>query len=338
MTPFRRFLLALFLILFIIAFGTTGFILIEGWSLDDSLYMTFLTISTVGFSEVHPLSSDGRYFMITLIVISVLTIGYTITTLISFIFEGHFLQTMKERRMKHFLSQIKDHFIICGFGDVGRETAEEFLNKKILFVVVDKAVAEVDKSRYPNINFIEGDASEEEILEKAGILKARGLISCLPEDQQNVFTVLTARQMKSDLKIVSKASDDRTVKKLEKAGADRVISPSQIAGRRLASVSIKPSIVNFLDILSRGGDESIRLEAVKIEAGSSLIGQSLKESNIGQYTGAVIIGILNPDGSTRVNQSAMASLSAIRLQEGDELIALGNEEQIRNLDKFTRKS
>ncbi|OQY35562.1 MAG: hypothetical protein B6241_01260 [Spirochaetaceae bacterium 4572_59] len=335
MSPLKRFFLAVFLIFFIIGFGSFGFMTIENWSWDDSIYMTVLTISTVGFSEVHPLSREGRYFMILLIVFSLLTIGYIITTLMSFLFEGHFIQTMKERRMKHFLGQIKDHYIICGFGDVGKEAAREFMRIKVPFVVVDKNVEAIDKSRYPDVIFIEGDASEEEILEKGRILKAKGFISCLPEDPQNVFTVLTARQMNSSLNIVAKASDERTVKKLEKAGADRVISPSQIAGRRLASVSVQPAIVNFLDVLSTsGGKGDIRIESVKIHKGSSLIGKSLKESNIGQFTGAIIIGILNPEGEARINESSMASLSSILLQKEDKLIALGNEEQISLLNRF----
>ncbi len=335
MNPLKRFLLAVFLILFIIGLGSYGFMAIEDWSWDDSLYMTFLTISTVGFSEVHPLSPQGRHFMILLIIISLLTIGYVITTVISFLFEGHFLKTMKERRMKLFLGQMKDHYIICGFGDVGKEAVGELLRMKVPFLVIDKNVDTIDKTRYPEVIFVEGDASEEEVLEKARIHKARGFISCLPEDPQNVFTVLTARQMNTTLHIVSKASDNRTVKKLEKAGADRVISPSQIAGRRLASVSVNPTIVNFLEVLSTGGgDEHIRLEAVKIKPGSELIGKSLRESNIGQYTGAIIIGILNPVGQARINEGNMASLSSIELQEGDQLIALGNEEQIHHLWKF----
>jgi len=334
MSPFRRFLLALFLILFIIGFGSWGFMMIEGWSWDDSVYMTFLTISTIGFTEVHPLSTEGRYYMIGLIIVSLTIIGYTITTLLSFIFEGHFLQSVKERRMLNFLNQVKNHFIICGFGDVGKETAQEFLRIKLPFIVIDRHADDLEKSRYPEITFITGDASEEEILEKAGIHKAKGFISCLPDDPQNVFIVLTARQMNPSLHIVSKASDERTVKKLKMAGADRVISPSQIAGRRMASLSAKPAIVNFLEILSSGGDDSIRLKSVRILSGSKLIEKTLRESNIGQFTGAIIIGILNSEGSTKTNLSSMASLSSIMLQEGDELLALGNDEQIKNLNSF----
>jgi len=338
MSPFRRFLMALFLIFLLLAVGVAGYMSIQGWSFGDSLYMTFLTISTVGFREVHPLSPGGRNFTMIFIVVSILTVGFTLTTLISFIFEGQIVQTVKERRMKRFLAVIKDHYIICGFGDVGRESAEEFLRKKIRFVVIDRQVTEQDSQRYPDILFVPGDATEEEVLEEAKIRKARGLVSCLPEDQQNVFTVLTARQLKPELHIVAKASGDRAVKKLEKAGADRVVSPKQIAGRRLASMTLNPGIVNFLEVLSSGGDETMRLESVRIGHGASLIGKSLREANIGQYTGAIIIGILDSSGRARINHDALATLSALELQEGDELVALGNDEQLAHLHKFARST
>jgi len=336
MSSLRRFLLALFLLLMLVSLGTVGFRLIEGWSVPDSLYMTFLTISTVGFAEVHPLSEAGRSFVIVFIIVSILTIGFTLTTLISFIFEGQIMETVKERRMKKILALIKDHYIICGFGDVGKETANEFLRKKTRFLVVDRDLDESETSRYPDITFVHGDAADEEVLEEGKIHRAKGLVACLPDDQQNVFTVLTARQLNPDLHIVSKASDERTVKKLQKAGANRVVSPKQIAGSRLASMSINPRIVNFLEVLSSGGDESMRIESIRIPKGSPLIDKSLRESNIGQYTGAIIIGILSPEGETRTNHSSLANLSSLKLEEGDELVALGSEEQLALLDKFTR--
>jgi len=336
MSPHIRFFFALCVIILIIAFGTVGFMTIEGWSLADSLYMTFLTISTIGFSEVHPLSSAGRHFVIIYIILSVMTVGYTITVLLSFLFEGQFRATLQERRMKRFLSNVKDHFIICGFGDVGKETADEFQRRKVRFVVVDRATPDADRERFPQVTFVQGDATEEETLERAGIMRAKGVIVCLPEDQQNVFTVLTARQQNPKLMIVSQASEERTVSKLQKAGADRVISPKQIAGRRLAALSIRPSIVNFLEVLSSGGDETVRIESVRIRSGSSLIGRSLKECGVGEHTGAIIIGILDTTGRAKVNAATMANLASIRLKEEDNLVALGSEEQIQELVRFVR--
>lgn len=308
--------------------------MIEGWTLNESLYMTFVTISTVGFGEVHPLSPDGRIFMIIFLTISIFTVGFTLTALLSFFFEGHIKVTMKERHMKRLISLIKDHYIICGFGDVGRETAAEFVKKKIPFLIVDNDISESEKELYSDYVFIEGDATEESVLEEARILKARGLVSCLSNDQQNVYTVLTARQQNNRLRIVAKASDERAVRKLKTAGADRVILPKQIAGRRLATVCTHPSIVDFLDILSSGGDELMHIESIEIDERSPLNGKSLKESNIGQYTGAIIIGILDSLGKTRMNNTSLASLSSIGLQTGNKLIALGNDEQIKSLKKF----
>jgi len=308
--------------------------IIEGWTFDESLYMTFITISTVGFGEVHPLSQQGRQFMIVFLTVSILTVGFTLTALLSFIFEGHIQISMKERRMKRLLSLIKDHYIICGFGDVGRETASEFSRKKIPFIIVDNNISESERELYSDYTFIEGDATEEVILGEAKIGKAGGLVSCLSNDQQNVYTVLTARQLNNKLRIVAKASDERAVKKLQTAGADRVILPKQIAGRRLATVCTHPSIVDFLDVLSSGGDEQMRIESITISKKSHLGGMSLKESNIGQFTGAIIIGILDSLGKTKMNTTSTASLASIKLQVGDKLIALGNLDQINNLKKF----
>ena len=332
----KRFVLAVILIMIVIIIGTSGYHYIEGWTWDESLYMTFITLTTVGYGEVRPLTDTGRSFTIFFLIISILTVGYTVTTLITYIFEGQIVKSMKERRMKLFIKRLKGHFIICGFGDVGREAAEEFLRKNESFTVIDKSIEESERNKYPKISFIIGDAAEEQVLAEAKIDRARGLITCLPDDQQNVFVVLTARQMNPDLHIVSQVSENRNIQKLEKAGADRVISPKQIAGRRLASVSLQPAIVNFLDILSTGGDESIRMESFRIEKGSSLSGCSLRESNIGKNTGAIIIGIIGPDGKTRFNSSSEASLSNIILHEGDELITMGNDAQLSSFQKFLK--
>lgn len=334
MTPLQRFLLALTLIIVLIFSGISGFMILENWNFSDSLYMTFVTISTVGFAEVHPLSTQGRYFTMGLILVSLMIIGYIITTLMSFLFEGQLLHTMRERRMKHFLSQVKDHFVICGFGEVGRETANELNKNKVPFVIVDWNISEADKEKYPSYIMIDGDAADEEILSRAKIEKARGLISCLPEDPQNVFTVLTAREMNPGLNIVSRASSENSVSKLKRAGANRVITPKVIAGHRLATVSIRPSVSRFLDAIASGGKDDVHIESCKLNFDSALIGKTLRECNIGQHTGAVIIGILDSAGNLRSNKINRSTIASIELDRGDELIAMGNEEQLNSLRKF----
>ncbi len=338
LNPYRRFFMSLTFIIVLICTGILGFMFLEGWNFTDSLYMTFVTISTVGFSEVHPLSPGGRYFTVFMILVSLLIIGYLITTLVSFLFEGQLAHAVRERRMKLFLKRMKDHFIICGFGEVGKETARELSSHKMPFVIVDKDISQLDRERYGSYVIVEGDASEEEALEQAGIEKARGLISCLPDDPQNVFAVLTARQMNPGLNIVSRASHERTIQKLEKAGANQVITPKIIAGRQLAAVSIRPAVSRFLDLVATGGDdEDVHIEAFVIGRNSSLKGMTLRESNIGQHTGAVIVGILSADGYLRNRQTYRSTIASIKLEEGDQLMAMGNSEQLLALQKFIQE-
>jgi len=337
MSSNRRFAFSLLLIFIVISGGTAGYMLIEGWTFSESLYMTAITISTVGFQEAHPLSAGGQNFTIVFIAFSIFTVGYTVTTLISYIFEGQIASAMKERKMKKLLSMIKNHCIICGFGSVGRETAEEFFLKKIPFVVMERDLEMVDISRYPGYIFVEGDATEEEDLLRARIDKASGLISCLSDDHQNVFVVLTARQMNKEMQIVSRSTDEKTIEKLEKAGADRVISPQLIAGKRLAAVILQPAIVDFLDVISGRSDANLQVHSISIPGDSLLVGCTLRESNIGQHTGAIIIAIMGPNGTARTNSSTKATLSSIVLNEGDRLISLGSEEQVLALEEFCRR-
>ena len=339
MTSNRKLIFLLIFVFIVIAGGTAGYMLIEGWTFTESLYMTAITISTVGFQEAHPLSPAGQTFTVFFIAVSIFTVGYTVTTVISYVFEGQIRTVMKERRMKKMLSMIRDHYIICGFGSVGRETAEEFHLNKIPFVVMERDVELINKELYPDYIFVEGDATEEKDLEHARIGKASGLISCLSDDHQNVFVVLTARQMNREMQIVSRSTDERTIEKLKKAGADRVISPQLIAGKRLAAVILKPAIVDFLDVISGSSDADFQVHAVQIPEKSLLAGTTLRESNIGQHTGAIIIGIMGPDGVARTNSSNRATLSSIVLNSGDELISLGSKEQVAALRNFcTRKS
>jgi len=220
---------------------------------------------------------------------------------------------------------------------VGREAAYEFRRSKKKFVIVDKDPSQSDLSRDESILFLEGDAINDEVLVEAGIEKASGLISALPDDESNVFVVLTARQLNPLLLIVSQAAEERTTRKLIKAGANRVISPKKIAGRRLAALVLRPSLLNFLDVIVEGGELAMRIEEVGLASGSPLIEKSLKETGIGQRTGAIIVGINDPDGRVRINPSTTSTLSSVILGEGDVLIALGNEDQLIRLREFVRK-
>jgi voltage-gated potassium channel len=306
----------------------------EPWTITDSLYMTVITITTVGYGEVHKLSLAGRQFTIVLLFCSMLTAGYSVTTLITFIFEGQILQLMRGRRMERKISQMRDHYIICGCGVVGKEVALEFQREGVPFLIIERNPEESELARDESIVFLQGDAEDDETLIEAGIERAKGLIAALRQDEINVFVVLAARQLNPNLMIVARAAEERTVGKLERAGANRVISPYQIAGRRMASVVLRPSVVNFLDVAMEQRNMSMRMEEVRITRESARVGKALRDSGLGKQTGAIIIGIHGPDGHTRVDDSETKSLSSVVFQEGDILISMGNEEQIKSLKDF----
>lgn len=334
MRGWGRFISAFALVVLLVIGGMLGYRLIEGWSLIDSLYMAVITITTVGYGEVFPLSPEGKRFTIIFIAMSFATFGYAIGVLISYIFGGFILEQFKENRMKRHLERMKNHFIICGAGDIGREIVEELKKKGVDFVVVEKDPQSSELSSDEDVIFIAGEAEDEEVLQRANVESARGLVSVLPKDELNVFVVLTARQLNPSLKIVSIAHEESSVKKIYKAGADRVISPSMIAGKRIATLLLKPAVVDFLDIVSGGLEGEMRIEEVPIPSGSPLVGGSLKETGVGSSTGAIIVGIHSIKGRTRINPASTTSLANIKLGENDILIALGNEEQLERLKKF----
>lgn len=340
MTPSLKVLIAACSVLLLVLGGTLGYAFIEGWSISDSLYMTFITFTTVGFGEVHPLSDAGRSFTILILVVSIAVVGYSVTTLITYIFGGVFINAMRERRMNKNIRKIKDHFIICGCGNTGREVALEFKRSGVKFLAIDVDPEGSELSRDESILFIKGDAVDDEVLIEANIDNARGLVASLPDDEANLFVVLSARQLNPDLLIVSQATEKRTIQKLVKAGANRVISPKQIAGRRLASIALRPSVVNFLDVIVdgvEGVETTMRLEEVKLSDDSPIVEQTLRDAGIGQSTGALILGIHGPGGRTRVNPTSTTSIASVKLRADDTLIALGSDEQIDKLKSFVQK-
>jgi voltage-gated potassium channel len=334
MRPSVRFAVAFCLLVALVTGGTVGYMVIEGWSIGDSLYMTVITVTTVGYGEVQKLSDSGRFFTILLLLLSIAIAGYSVSTLISFIFEGQIVQLMRGRRMHRSISNLSDHYIICGCGVVGKEVALEFKHAGVPFVIIERDPDNSELGRDESILFVEGDAEEEDTLTEAGIERAKGLVAALRQDENNVFVVLTARQMQPELTIVARAAEEKTEGKLIRAGADRVISPYQIAGRRIASVILRPTVMNFLDVVVEGGDVTMRLEEVTVRGGCDLVGKALRDSGIGKRTGAIIIGIHGRDGNARVDRTSETPLSTVVIEEGDVLIALGSEDHIKTLRAY----
>ena len=332
-----RLFFSLILIVSLVVIGISGYSIIEGWTFVESLYMTFITLTTVGFSEIRPLSDAGRIFTVFYLVLGLGTAGFGISTVVGYVFEGSMVQAMRERKMELFRRKISKHYIVCGFGDVAHEVVAEFHRHKVPCVVIDKNPESAKHMPDDSFVFITGDASDEAVLEKAKISEATGLVAALPDDAGNLFVVLTARQMNEKLQIVARATDDKSAKKILKAGANRVVTPDQIAGRRMASSVLRPQVVNFLDVAVESGNLSMRIEEYQITESSPLIDKTLRDTNIGQVTGAVIFAIVGPNGDTRYNPANGMNLASVVIQEKDVLIAMGSEQQLMQLEELVGK-
>jgi voltage-gated potassium channel len=306
--------------------GTLGYMLIEKWPPLDSLYMTIITLTTVGFGEIRELSEAGRLFTIFLILFGIGTVGYGVGNLAAFLIEGRLQDLFRERRMERDIENLEDHIILCGYGQNGAHAGEELRRSGILFLVIEKDTEKVERLREEGLLVLQGDATEDETLRKAGIERAYGLITALPQDADNVYVTLTARGFNPDLTIVAMATSESAERKLLRAGANRVISPSEIGGRRMASVLIRPEVVNFLDVMMHGDDLELRLEEVRIQEGSHIVGKSIRDCRIREHTGALVIAY-RPRGKPLVVNPAAETV----LQPGDVLIVMGKEGQIEYL-------
>lgn len=293
-------------------------------------------MSTVGFREVGVLSPAGEWFTIAYITLSFTVVGFAAATVAAFVVQGELAGMMKGRRMQRQIEQLENHYILCGCGAVGREIAVEFHRAGVPFVVVEREPHEGMVPRDLDVLLVEGDATDEAVLELAGIYRARGLVAALHNDPENVFVTLTARQLNPGLQIVARASEKGTEAKLLRAGADRVISPFEIAGRRMASSVLQPNVVNFLDVITHGHGTDMRLEEVHLQPSSALVGKSLREFDLGRRTRAVIVAVHDGLGQPRTSPDIGIALAELSLQAGDILIALGSDEQIRQLEAVAR--
>ncbi len=335
MSSLVRFLLSLGLIAVVLVAGTVGYVLVEGWSPFRAFYMTVITVATVGYREMGELSRAGMGFTIVLILFGVAAVGFAVSSLTAMIVGGEIQHVFRGRKMESAIAKLKDHFIICGSGVVGREVALEFQKAGIPFVVVERDLQASELKEEPVVLFVEGDASDDGTLQRAGIERAKGLISALREDASNVFVTLTARQLNPRLLIVSRASEPGTESKLLRAGANRVVSPYQIGGHRMATVALRPSVVDFLDVVMGHGEASLRVEEVSVNPASSLVGHQVRETDIGQRTGAIVLGIQGEAGLCHLSTPGVI-LSTTVIRSGDVLFVLGNEAQINRLKEIAR--
>ena len=324
-TPRNRVIRAIFLSLSVIGFGTGGYYFLEGWSLADSLYMTIITMTTVGYGEIYPLNQDGRLFTVVLILMSVGIVGYVFSTITAFIVSGEIREAIRGRRMDKQIGALKDHVILCGVGRIGLHIAEEFVRTKTPFVVIEQDDESLEELALQNdaILYLNGDATQDDTLLDAGIKRARGLVTILGEDKDNVFVVLCARSLNPNLYIVARLVEEQNEQHLRKAGANRIVSPDAIGGTRMASVVLRPAVVEFWDEMARVTGETLRLEEIIVADYPMLSNRTLGEINIRKRTGAMVLSIKSKISGYQFNPGA-----GTRLHAEDVLIVVGASAQI----------
>ena len=321
--PLRRFRLPGVLLALALAYGTIGYILIERWSLLDSFFMTITTISTVGYGEVHPLSTAGRIFTSTLIIGGVGTMLYAFGVFAETLSEGHFIEYRRIRRVQRRIDGMRGHFIVCGYGRIGTRVVTEFEEVRRDYVVVDNNPDAVGRLRVENRVHIEGDAAAEEVLLAAGISRAKGLISAVDSDERSVYITLAARALNPDLYIVARAGQPASIRRLELAGADRVVSPYLMAGHRIAEVALRPALVDVLDNLQHGNSEN-GVEELLVGPRCPLIGRAVAEAGLLSGKAGRLLAIRRADGTLLSHPDTQALV----LAEGDLVVILGTNQQL----------
>ncbi len=325
-----RIYLALGLIVLVLTTGILGYRYITDFEWMDAIYMTAITITTVGFSEVGPLSTEGKIFTVFLIISSVFIFAFSISLISEYILSRNSLQLLKKKKVKDLIDRLSDHVIICGFGRNGIQAAERLSTYKKPFVIIEKDKEVVEKFAEEEILFVEGDANEDDVLSEAGIERAQFLIAAMPDDAANLFVVLSARQMNKGLFIISRASLATSYKKLLLAGADKVIMPDRIGGDHMASLVVMPDLITFMDQLGTEGKNTTNLEEVSLEDFKDQINcNSLRDLDLRRKTGCTIIGYIEPDGNYIINPEA-----ELQLQPKSKIIVLGRPEQIRKLHEM----
>lgn len=319
-----------FILLFCtIAFGTLGYYIIEGMPLFDAFYMTMITISTVGFSEIKPLSTPGR--IVTILIISTgITIGaYTIGTLLRMFIEGELGRLFGRRKLERNISAMRGHFIICGFGRIGSIICMELEADSIPFIIIEEDPTKNETLEKLGYLYINMDATSEEALMKAGIASAKGIVTAVRSDANNVFITLTAKDLRPDIFVLSRASDVKNEAKLIKAGASRVVSPYLLGGRRMAEVLKRPTVVDFIDIAMANRKLGLAMEEARIGDRSTLVGKNLIDSHLRQNYGVIIVAIKKTSGEMIYNP-----LPSEKLDAGDVIVVIGKKEDLKRMSEI----
>lgn len=311
-------------------FGTIGFHFVEGWSLADSLYVTVQTLTTVGYGDVPPRSGAGRTFAVVVMLIGAGGVALAISTIVQSVVKWELVSTFGQRRLTKKMGKLRDHYIICGSGRVGSHLVRDLLAANESFVVIENDQQRAAEFSQRGVNVLVSDATLEESLRDVGVEHARGLAACLPNDADNVYVVLTARDLNPKLRIVARAAEEQAEAKLLRAGANHVVAPTIIGGHRMAVALTKPAVSEFMDSIT-ANELGLGFEQVEVDAASSLVGQELRSTPIRSELDVVIISIRRQDGQIVFNPAGNAMI-----ENGDILIAIGRAESLTRLNQLAR--
>ncbi len=311
------------------AIGVIGFVLIEGYNFLEAMYMTTISVTTAGFQEVRPLTVGGRVFTMFLLITSWASFAFAITRITQFVTSGEINQYFKMRRLMNATNKLSGHVIVCGYGRNGQQASETLLVQNVPHIVIDKMENRMNKAAavHPDLLFILGDSTDDNVLRQAGIERANALITALPEDADNVFIVLSARAINPNIQIISRASNHNSIAKLRKAGANNVIMPDRIGGTHMATLVTKPDVIEFIEYLSGEEGESIHMESVPFhDLPNEIKNKTLKEVMSWKKTGVNCIGIKDPEGKFVINPP-----DDVVIEDGMKVIVLGTKWQIDHM-------
>ncbi|WP_432808869.1 potassium channel family protein [Pantanalinema sp. GBBB05] len=310
--------------------GTSWYHLVEGWRWLDAAYMTVITLATVGFMEIHPLGDRGRLFTIFLILLGVVCIGYIVNRFTDALIQGYFQEGLRLQQQRRLMDALSKHYILCGFGRMGQQIAAEFRLEGVSFVVADASPEPVQIAEQLGYLAIQADATLDETLLKLGIERAECLIAALPSDAENLYTVISAKALNANVRAIARASTEEALKKLDRAGADAVISPYITGGKRMAAAALRPQVMDFVDGILAGGDRTFYMEEFQLVASTSnYVGQTLRDAKLRSQSGALVLAIRRVDGALIVGPTADTLL-----QPDDHLICLGTDDQLRRLNQI----
>jgi voltage-gated potassium channel len=321
--PTKKLRIAILALISIFVIGTSGFHFIEGWSLTESLYTTVITLSTVGYGDFYPETAGGRFFTVILVIFGVGTMLYTIGLLTETMVEARFRSLMGRGKLEKMINKLNRHYIICGCGRIGYLICKELSQEKIDFVVIDDNPEIIQRIEDEGFIYYKGDVTQDKTLIAAGIKRARGIVCALPSDAQNLYVILTAKELNPDIYVLSRSEEIESERRLLRAGADRVISPYVLGGMRMAMAISRPAMLDFIEITTRRQSLELRMDEIDICEGSPVIEKSLEESEIRQRYGLIIVAVKKDSGQMIFNPPATYVIS-----RGDKLIALGEDDNV----------